>query len=208
MNRDGPLRRHAQERRFHFEEMAPDRVANADQPIDTRVQVAHPRHGVEETDGADDAAITHDLHGQSLARTQAVADGLVIERVHDVIAAALQFFAQRRDSRLVEVRGQAYIDGLDARVGQRLVVRVIGGADHGNVDTGLVQADKRRNRGPVSGLGDAQRSYRHAQPSKSGFSSMRTATCWPVTENAMYSYFTPDFSTNSWKALNSCCCQR
>ena len=34
-------------------------------------------------------------------------------------------------------------------------------------------------------------------PEQAGFSRMRTATCWPVTENAMYSYFTLSRATNS-----------
>ena len=96
--------------RPHLEEISSYRVGHADDAVDTRVQVAHPGHRIQKADGADNAAVANDFDRQALAGAQAVADRLVVEGVHDVVTAANQFAAKRRDPLRVEVLPQSNID--------------------------------------------------------------------------------------------------
>ena len=105
VDRDRSLRGHPQERRLHVEEVAPDRVAHADNAIDTGVQVARPRHRVEEAHVADDPAVRDDLDRQPARRAQSVRQRAAVERVHDVEAAALQQLAQSSHALPVEALG-------------------------------------------------------------------------------------------------------
>ena len=57
------------------------------------------------------------LDGQAFARTQPITDRFVIERVHDVVAAANEFLAQGRDTVFVEIAWHAYVDSWHAGVG-------------------------------------------------------------------------------------------
>ena len=57
VNSDRPRGGHAQERRPHLQEPAPYCFTNAIDPVDSRIEVTHPRHWVQETQVADDAAI-------------------------------------------------------------------------------------------------------------------------------------------------------
>ena len=81
VNGDRTGLRHTQERRLHLQKIAADRVGDTDNSVDTRIQIAHPRHRIKEPDSAHNPSIANNLNWQSFAGAQAVADGSVIERV-------------------------------------------------------------------------------------------------------------------------------
>ncbi len=91
VDRDRPLRRHAQERRLHIQEPLPYRLADADDAVDPRVEIPHPGHRIEKTEVADNAPVAHDLDRQALAGPQAVRNGFAVEGVQDMVVAADEF---------------------------------------------------------------------------------------------------------------------
>ena len=70
---------HAQECRPHLQKPRPNGFTNADNSIDSWVQIAHPGHGIQKTEIADDATIGDDLYGQVFARPQGVGERLAVE---------------------------------------------------------------------------------------------------------------------------------
>ena len=148
--------RHPEEPGAHREEMIPDRVTDADDPVDSGVQVAHPRHGVEKTHGADDAAVGDDLDGQAATGAQAVGDCLVVERVHDVEPLFHEELAQPGDVGPVEVLPERHVDDRHRGLDEDRVVRVVGRTDHRHLDPPLVHADEGGDGRSVGALGDAQ----------------------------------------------------
>src|SRR5690606_10072284 len=95
-----------------------------------------------------------DLHRQVPRRAQHVADCLVVERVHDVVSTAHQLFAHLPYRRTIEVAAEANVDDGYVLGDETRVMRMFGGTDYRDRDTGPVQADEHRERRPVIALYD------------------------------------------------------
>jgi hypothetical protein len=153
---DQATRGQPQKRRPHLQEEVPDRVANADDPVDARVQEPHPRHRVEKADIADDTAIGHDADRQAARRNQPVLHGPIAEQMQNVVAAADELIPEPPDRLSVDLTPEREIREVHAGRSERLVLAGSWIAGHRHLDARRLKARERRGRRPVDVRDDAK----------------------------------------------------
>ncbi|MCH7834971.1 MAG: hypothetical protein IH911_07855, partial [Proteobacteria bacterium] len=79
-----------------------------------------------------------------------------IKGVHDVVSATHQFSAKFCNALLVEIARQTEVNRGHPGIREDFVIRVIGGANDGDFDAGLVHADEGFRRWPISAFRDAK----------------------------------------------------
>ncbi len=143
MYRDGHIPAQPYARHAEVQQVLADGLADADDPVDPRVQEIKPRQRVEIAQVADNPPVGDQLDVHANGCPEAVHGGPLVEHVQYVVGLALELLADDADTGAALLAFKYIRDRRHARLDERVMVERIRPGNDGDIDPAIEHLDKR-----------------------------------------------------------------